>query len=317
MAPVELDAGTVRDRLASAEAIAKELSKEERALQEELERWHQVSIAARDSRLVQVMEEQAKVARAAAAGGGHRSNSAVRRRRRTGNEGAFSILYLEGNGGDESAAKAEAAGKNASSRRSHIWHMPDHAFLVLEIVAVALSVLLAVGFVQQVKSQGTFAGTLFRRWSGHSDRLEVEIAELRVGDLGERLVNGDLHIVVQPSGKGDPMRTRAGIPNFMEGEQSFVTFTEVLAISVSMDDEPCKFSVFDCRGLMETRIAEVSVPATEILDMAKQRRQYFTLDATGPGMPYIAMRVRELAPPSKRSRARRPTLQERLSGPPF
>mmetsp|Transcript_36527 Transcript_36527/g.117241 ORF Transcript_36527/g.117241 Transcript_36527/m.117241 type:complete len:660 (-) Transcript_36527:53-2032(-) len=187
----------------------------------------------------------------------------------------------------------------------------------------------------------------------------AEIAELQLGHLNGALVRGDLRIVVSPGNRGRPVRTRAGVPVDGEGRMevvggrgdgrgssgrqpqkqtslcwtpgdgAYLSFADVVIVPVEEGDGPCVFSVYDCDGLMDDRIATVAVSPQELLSMARQRRQYFCLDlvperrrqclefeepSAAAAAPYLALRLREVSADAVRDSTGQPPLQQRPTG---
>jgi len=165
----------------------------------------------------------------------------------------------------------------------------------------------------------------------------VEVAELQVGNLDEMLISGNLRIVIKP-GSEQSVRTRtgmpldsAGSPKSSNGECCYLAFADEFIFDVHQGDGAFVFSIYDCDALMDDRIASASVPAKELLSMASQRREYFSLELNMENQrwqrweeiegihPFIAMRLIELDPNSNRAKARgrQPALKRRATGLPY
>lgn len=157
----------------------------------------------------------------------------------------------------------------------------------------------------------------------------IEVAEMQLGNIDERLVQGGVRVVVKPGGDGNAIRSRAGVPIGGAGDVAgYLSFADVIIVPVEEGDAPVIFSVLDCDGLMDDKIASAVVLAQELLSMARQRRQYFCFDLrvegrrwnndydSGRCLPYLAIRLREVGADVAKASAKAPALQRRSTGLP-
>mmetsp|Transcript_129759 Transcript_129759/g.336543 ORF Transcript_129759/g.336543 Transcript_129759/m.336543 type:complete len:608 (+) Transcript_129759:531-2354(+) len=167
----------------------------------------------------------------------------------------------------------------------------------------------------------------------------VEVAELQLGNFDEVLVNGSLRIVIKPGNDAQSERSRAGISidpsgspaHNWNGNSCFLAFSDEFIFDVHQSDNLWVFSIFDCDALMDDRIASASVAADDLLRMARQQREYFSLELTVESRrwqrwnsiesvrPFIAMRLIELDLESCKvqARGRRRILKRRATGLPY
>jgi len=188
---------------------------------------------------------------------------------------------------------------------------------------------------QRSSGASTFGALLQRAGLVSKTCGVVEVAELQVGNIDEMLGGSSLHVVIEPGNGMQAESTRSGVridpPDDSPSSSSnadcqYIAFSDDFMFDVDQGDGLWVFSVFNCDALMDDKIASVSLPAKELLSMARQRREYFSmelrmqsrhwqrLDESQGIRPFISMRLAELDPSSSRvqqARSRHSALSSR------
>jgi len=176
----------------------------------------------------------------------------------------------------------------------------------------------------------------------------IELGEFRLGHVADRITHGHVRVEVQPSQRAPghqhhhpqtssatshrvpALRTRSGhLTSTGDVTGTTLAFTEVMMVWAEGDDDPVTFSVFCNDELMDDRIASATVSGRALLDMARQREEYFDLElqtednywepSRDGTRPYLALRIRELPPDKAKMQSRqgsRAVLHKRGSGLP-
>lgn len=330
-------------RVAGAEAaaevaLAREASEHTR-LRDELSRWHQAGLEmlVNEARAVQLLEERAATRPGPPLAGVSDSAALMSMQ-----------AVVAGNQTDKGAGEVLVQLLPAGiTRQLHFVKKPHHVGYAVAFLAVVAAMTFAVrSFANRAKSSiygasdmaskaatgqrpvsarshGGLASTLLGMLGPSS--AFVEIAEIQLGHFDESSDCSVLRVVVTPA-SGKSVRTRTGVPMDGDGGSIYLSFADIIIIPADSCDGPVVFSVYGSDALMdEDRLARVEVSVQTLLSMARERREYFTLDLEPEGWcfrrdaahrPFLAMRICEVTAAAARETYRQPSLERRNTGLP-